>query len=436
MLGDSQSGSDSPAGGRKLMKIAYLCADRGIPVLGDKGASVHIREFVSALSSLGHEVTLLCAKQGSGNPCPPVQLIELPPDETGADVALEAERLGIEQDRDDRVLQRELGKLACDRRLSGRVLEALDDAGVRPDLLYERYALFHRAGGHVAAALDIPLVLEVNAPLAEEQARFRGLYLKALADETEAETLCRSDHIIAVSAAVRDHALSRGAAPERVTVLPNGVDTRRFHPGVDGRPVRQRYALGDRPVIGFIGSLKPWHGLDFLLDAFHEVLAQRADAALLVVGEGPALADLRDQIMRDGLQDWMFLTGRIPHADIPGHLAAMDVTVAPYSTSQEDFYFSPLKVVESMASGRPVLAPRLGQLTELVQDGVTGLLYPPGDRTAFVGKLLGLLGDPPRLRAMGRAAAAAARADFGWDRTADRAVGIMAGLCAHGGMGC
>lgn len=436
MLGDSESRSDSPAGGRKLMKIAYLCADRGIPVLGDKGASVHIREFVSALSALGHEVTLLCAKQGAGNPCPPINLIELPPDETADDVAQEAERLGLGQECDDRLLQRELGKLACDRRLSERVLDALDDAGVLPDLVYERYALFHRAGGQVAAALDIPRVLEVNAPLAEEQERFRGLHLKALAHETEAETLCRSDHIIAVSAAVRDHALSRGAAPERVTVLPNGVDTRRFHPEVDGRLVRQRYGLGERPVIGFIGSLKPWHGLDFLVDAFHDVLARRSDAALLVVGEGPALSDLREQLVRDGLQERMFLTGRIPHADIPGHLAAMDITVAPYSNSQKGFYFSPLKVVESMSSGRPVIAPRLGQLTELIQDEVTGLLYPPGDRAAFVEKLLGLLGDRERLQTMSRAAAAAARTDFGWDRTADRAVGIMAGLCAHGGMGC
>ena len=82
MLGDHQ-GRANPASGRcALMKIAYLCADRGIPVLGDKGASVHVREFVSALAGLGHEVTLLCAKQGTGNPCPPVRMIELPPDES------------------------------------------------------------------------------------------------------------------------------------------------------------------------------------------------------------------------------------------------------------------------------------------------------------------------------------------------------------------
>jgi glycosyltransferase involved in cell wall biosynthesis len=414
------------------MKIAYLCADRGIPVLGDKGASVHVREFVSAMVGLGHEVTLLCAKRGTGNPCPPVKLIELPPDESEDEMAMEAVRLGVERHHGDNTLRRELGKLACDRKLSARVLQALDEAAIKPDLVYERYALFHQAGAQVAKTLNIPFMLEVNAPLVEEQERFRGLRLKAVAEAAETETLCRSDHIIAVSEAVRGHALSRGAAAERVTVLPNGVDTGRFHPAVDGRSVRARYDLAGRPVIGFIGSLKPWHGLDFLLDAFGDVLIRRPDAALLIVGEGPVLDDLRGRVEREQLEGRVILTGRIPHADVPAHLAAMDVTVAPYAEG-ENFYFSPLKVVESLAAGRPVIAPRLGQLIDLVNDGVTGLLYPPGDRRALAECMLELLADASPRQAMARAAAVAAADEFGWDRTAQRATDIMVRLRANGG---
>lgn len=414
------------------MKIAYLCADRGIPVLGDKGASVHVREFVTALADMGHEVTLLCAKQGAGNPCPPVRLIELPPDESPDEVTREAAQLGLGNTARDLTLQRELGKLACDRKLAARVLLALSQAGVQPALLYERYALFHRAGGRVASALNIPLMLEVNAPLAEEQERFRGLHLKTLAEATETETLCRAEHVIAVSAAVRAHALARGALAERVTVLPNGVDTARFHPRVDARPVRERHALVGKPVLGFIGSLKPWHGLDFLLDAFTDIRARCPDAVLLLVGEGPALAELQARVARDQLQERVIFTGRIPHADIPAYLAAMDITVAPY-TAQEGFYFSPLKVVESLAAGRPVVAPRLGQLTDLLQDGVTGRLYPPGERAAFVAAVLELLQNPAQLQTMGRAAAVAARENFGWDKTAQRATQIMLRLRAAGG---
>jgi glycosyltransferase involved in cell wall biosynthesis len=184
-------------------------------------------------------------------------------------------------------------------------------------------------------------------------------------------------------------------------------------------------------VIGFIGSLKPWHGLDFLLDAFTDILVQRPDATLLLVGEGPALTDLQLRVTRERLQGRVILTGRIPHADIPAYLAAMDMTVAPY-TAQDGFYFSPLKVVESLAAGRPVVAPRLGQLTDLLQDGVTGLLYPPGNRDLFVERVLGLLKDSTKLRAMSRAAAAVAREDFGWDKTALRATEIMMNLRTSG----
>lgn len=406
------------------MNIAYLCTDRGIPVLGDKGASVHVREFVTALAGLGHEVTLLCANRGSGNPSPPVKLIELPPDESAEDIAREAEQLGVALPGRDSTLRNELGKLAGDRRFAARVLGELDRAGVRPEALYERYALFHRAGGAVAGALGIPLVLEVNAPLVVEQERYRALRLKILAEAIEAEVFHRADRLVAVSEAIRDHASSRGVPADRITVLPNGVDCGRFHPGVDGAPIRERLALGDRPIVGFVGSLKPWHGLDFLLDAWGSIRARCPDAALLVVGEGPGLADLHSRVAREGLAGQVVLVGRVAHADVPAYLAAMDLTVAPY-LAQAGFYFSPMKVVESLAAGRPVVAPRLGQLTRLVRDGVTGLLYPPGDLDAFACEVAALLLDRPRLRAMGLVATAVARTDFGWDVNARRAVALM-----------
>lgn len=410
------------------MKIAYLNTDQGIPVLGDKGASVHVREFVTALSRLGHEVTLLCATPGSGNPCPPARLLALPPEVAADELEAEGKRLGLHREmREHIVLRREVGKLVCDGKWPGRALAALRQVDACPDAVYERYALFHGAGAEIARALGVPRVLEVNAPLVEEQERFRGLYLKDLAAEREALAFQRADHVIAVSDAVRNHVLAQGVPAERVSVLPNGVDTERFHPAVDGRPMRARHGLGERPVIGFVGSMKPWHGTDFLLDAMARIVTRRPDAVLLLVGDGPALADLRARVAAEGMARHVVIAGRAAHDDMPAYLAAMDVTVAPY-TPQPNFYFSPLKVMESMAAGRPVVAPRLGQLTFLLQEGVSGLLYPPGDLDAFVAQLLRLLNDPPLLRAMGREARRAAQSDFAWEHTARRTVDIMAAL--------
>ncbi len=410
------------------MRIAYLCADRGVPVLGDKGASVHIREFVSALARLGHEVTVLCARKGAGNPPPlDVRLIELAPDENADDIEAQAAILGLNGHKRDRVLDRELGKLACDRKLAARVLAALEGAGARPDILYERYALFHRVGGSVAKTIGIPHLLEVNAPLAEEQERFRDLRLKAEAHASETEILSGCDHIIAVSEAIRTHTLTAGADPERVTVVPNGVDIERFQGETNAQGVRERYGLAGRSVIGFVGSLKPWHGLDFLLDAFEAICAACPDATLLIVGDGPEGERLADRVTRANLSRHVIFTGRVAHHEVPDYLAAMDITVAPYM-AHEGFYFSPLKVVESMAAGRPVVAPRLGQLTELVADGTTGLLYPPGDLPTFVSAVVGLLMHPQRRLAMGEAASAGARELGGWTRAVRQVIAIAQAL--------
>ena len=361
------------------MKIGYLCADRGIPVLGHKGASVHVREMVTAFTRIGHDVTLFCTQRGEGNPPPPGNCIELKvstdPDELTRIAAIQ----GLSKGPYDRKLKRELECLAHDRALPSYILDALRAQGKKLDLLYERYSLFHRAGIEVASSLSIPHILEINAPLVDEQARFRGLQQRKLAERIESEVFNRADHIIAVSEAMKIHALKQGVPASRISVLPNGVDTARFHPGIDSALIRSRHNLSDHPVIGFVGSLKPWHGLDLLFDAFIIVQRQFPQARLLIVGDGPVMEGLRQRVAKEDMEHAVVLAGHVLHGEIPAYLAAMDVTVAPYQP-QQDFYFSPMKVVESMAAGRPVIAPRIGQLSELVEDGVTGRLYPPGDK--------------------------------------------------------
>lgn len=393
------------------MKIVYLNPDRGIPVLGDKGASVHVRELVTAFSDLGHDVTLLCARLGAGNSPPPARIFEIPPTDP----------------KDESVLQRELARCAYDREFCGRAQTMLAAQPAVPEALYERHTLFHGTGSALAAALGVPRILEVNAPLVEEQEKFRGLSLKTLAEEIETKSFRTADHIIAVSEEIRHHVMTRGVSAERVSVFPNGVDTTRFHTGINGNAIREQYKISaDAPVVGFIGSFKPWHGVDFLVEAFVRVAQQRPDATLLAVGDGPALEALRAHIAPNSNGRIIF-TGRVSHAQIPLYLAAMDLTVAPY-LADGSFYFSPLKVVESLAAGRPVVAPHVGQLSVLLRHGDNGFLFPPGDVAACAATLLEALSNLPRLRAMGRNASTAAQAEFSWRRTAARTISLFTNL--------
>ncbi len=409
------------------MRILYLNADRGIPVLGEKGASVHVRSFVTALAALGHEVSLVCAQAGSGNPPPPCRLIEQRPQADQDAIRAECRALDLAPAWvEDTVLRSELARLAHDRGLAERAIAALDEAGFVPDLIYERQALFHTAGVALAAHYGVPRLLEVNAPLVEEQARFRGLRLRDVAQAREDASYAGADLVVAVSDAVGRHVTGRGIDPARVLVAANGVDTARFRadqaPGLTlttGAALRGRLGLEQALVIGFVGSFKAWHGIDFLLDAFTTLAPRFPAARLLAVGDGPMLEAARQRVRNEGLDGRVIFTGAVPHAEVPAYLQAMDLTVAPYAAQQE-FYFSPLKIVESMAAGRPVVAPRIGQIVRLVSSGVNGLLYPPDDLAACIARIALLLDDSGLRARLGERAAQQAQRDWDWVRVVAR----------------
>jgi len=406
------------------VKVLYICADWGIPIRGFKGASVHVREFVSALTRGGNEVWLLCTDRGEGNSDPDATVIEIEPQLSQERREKEAARLGLAFDPQDVAVCHELDKLSYDTEFAARALAELSEREFRPDVVYERYSLFHASGARLARTFEVPYVLEVNAPLIEEQERHRVLRLKALAQEMQTRCFREADSLITVSEPLKQYLQAQGIAADRISCLANGVDTRRFHPDIDPEPIRTRYSLGQQPVVGFLGSLKPWHGMDFLLDAMVQLRRRQRDQRLLIVGEGPGLEHIRERVRSNALEEHVLLAGKVRHEEIPAYLAAMDLTVAPYSAEQP-FYFSPLKVLESLAAGRPVVAPRLGQLNELIDHGVTGLLYDAGDLNALVESLHSLLSDPRRRIAMGANARRHAVASLSWDSVVARAVKIM-----------
>jgi glycosyltransferase involved in cell wall biosynthesis len=398
------------------VRIAYLSCDFGVAPSGTQGSSVHLRSVVSALRDLGHEVHVFSPGDGEDDPAlPGFHRVPL------AGFAKRAAR-AIKRDGADLPahLASELRRLLYAESVQRVLLPHLEE--LEPDFLYERYSLFSYAGVELARRLRIPAILEMNAPLAHEGAKYRGWVLRDAAREMEREILCAADHIFVVSGDLAVHAQELGVDAARVTVLPNGVDAERFRPGVDGESVRRRLGLEGRKVVAFVGSLKPWHDLDTLVEAVRRLRERDPQVHLLAVGDGPRLGELA---ALPG--DLATCPGAVPHEEVPAILAAADVVAVPYSASVET-YFSPLKLFEAMAVARPVVAAAVGQVRELLEDGRTARLYPPSDAEALAAAIRSVLDSDDHGAAMGRAAREWVLDGRTWRAHAERIVAVASAL--------
>ncbi len=200
----------------------------------------------------------------------------------------------------------------------------------------------------------------------------------------------------------------------KVHVVPNGVDTERFHPQV------QPHLVEDRFTIGFLGTIKPWHGLESLFNAFELFHREHPNAILRIIGDGPLRETLQQSSLRNKRTSHRVFSGWVRSAArCAGHLTALDVAVAPYPSS-DNFYFSPLKVYEYMAAGRAVVASSAGQLSSIIEHGRNGLLFPPGDDRQLADCLSRLAGDPQLVQQLGQAARLSALTSHSWQCVLDK----------------
>jgi len=395
-------------------------------LMSQGGGSIHIRAFVSALRHLNHEVTVTChaasnestdARNGSRDLLP-LRLGEW--NRALASSIRGANRLAGSRGRYHPDLVRGLHNLTAFR-LAARHVRAH-----RPNFIYERNSLWGMTGLWLARKYSLPLVLEVNAPLAYEQKQYRGLTFSSLAEWTERMIWCGADLIVVVSESLRRHLQEAGVRPERIRVLPNAVDANLFHNRLDGEPVRKRFHLGSRFVVGFLGTFKQWHGADLLMEAFQRLHQGDPDMHLLLVGDGPLRESLQEKIRQAGLEHEVTLAGKVTHQEVPLYLATMDVAVAPYPDLSK-FYFSPLKLFEYMAAGRAIVASRLGQIAEVIVDGESGLLFKPGDVEDLV-RCIRRLREDSRLRlALGKQASMTSRS-YTWSKNASQVVAWVEAL--------
>jgi glycosyltransferase involved in cell wall biosynthesis len=380
------------------VRVAYVCADPGIPVFGKKGCSIHVQEVIRALLKQGCQVDLFATRIGGDVPQDLANVVvhELP-------AIPKVERAVREQ-------------IA----LAGNLDLRLELEKFGPfDSIYERYSLWSHSGMEFAQAMGIPGVLEVNSPLITEQAQHRGLIDYQGAEVVASRVFAAATALIAVSEEVKAY-LMNYVDGSKVYVIPNGVNPQRFS---TVRPATERESF----TVGFVGSLKPWHGLPILTEAFSLLRQLVPNARLLIVGDGPERENLVGELAARGLDAHALFTGAVNPDQVPQLLGLMDVAVAPYA-AQSNFYFSPLKVYEYMAAGLPVVVSEIGQLADLIEPGVNGMLCPPGNAIALAAALEKLWRSPALRHNLGQAARKTVIAHHTWDAIAQKILHIASPL--------
>lgn len=347
------------------MKIAVICSDIGIRIPGSKGASIHLQSICNAFTSLGHEV-LLVGVAGHGDAPKNFRSLLLP-------------HPGRSQG-----LKREIRKLKFDRLMFRKAKDVVRTFG--PDVIYERLALFGTVGSRLAAVTGARHVLEINALLTDEEVAWRSLHLRWLARRREDKVLASAAVRIAVSEQLSKKVEER--CGQDVVCVPNGVETELFLEMPERGEARRALGLPvDGLLVGFTGSLRPWHGLDVAIES----LPMLEGVELAVAGDGDVKHELVRQADQLGVADRIRWLGQLPHTVIPTFLAAVDVAVAPYPLL-DDFIYSPLKIFEYLASGTPVVASSIGQIPDIIDS--FGVLVPPGNPVELAAAIRHVLADP------------------------------------------
>lgn len=307
---------------------------------------------------------------------------------------------------------------AADVALVARALSAAR----RADVIYQRHSRFSLSGVLLSTLSRRPLLLEYNGSLAFFSQHWQPTPLFGQLVRCERTAIAGAHRAIVVAEAERRLLVASGITAGRIVVNPNGVDLAHFgHGGGAARRAELGITRSER-VLGFVGSFGPWHGAPVLGEAFAVLSSRKENLTLLLVGDGPERSAAEASARAAGGR--VVSIGRVPHSLVPSYLDACDVLISPHVNlpGGVEFFGSPTKLFEYMAAGRPLVASRLGQIEEVLEDGVNALLVPPGDVEALATALECVLDDPALSTQLATAARRDAATRHSWENNARRII--------------
>jgi glycosyltransferase involved in cell wall biosynthesis len=302
------------------------------------------------------------------------------------------------------------------------------------DILYERFWMLASSGMMISQMLDIPIIYEVNGDIVEEYHQ-QGLKLPGIqwaAINLVTRYMFKSaGHVVPVSQTLKEKIISRYRLhSNNISVIENGARVDLFtNPNQEEiAAARSLYELGDDLTIIFVGTFKPWHGIDLLVDAYNEVARSYKNVKLILVGDGPLMPEIQEQVATLNLGKRVVFTGLLQHHEVPTILNLADIAVLNPKVTGASSVQSPLKLFEYMAAGKAIVAPKISNVERIIKDRESGLLVDPDNLESLKTALIELLNDKQMRKRLGRAAREQAIEHHSWGQTVSKIEAIMMDL--------
>ncbi|WP_286264200.1 TIGR04063 family PEP-CTERM/XrtA system glycosyltransferase [Thalassotalea atypica] len=276
-----------------------------------------------------------------------------------------------------------IGQLACVKPMKERILEVV--AKENPDVIHAHSpALNGLAALQAAKVCGLPVVYEIRA-FWEDAAVDHGTCKEndlryKLTRALESYVVKKADAVTTICDGLKQDLIARGVNEEKLTVIPNAVNVEQFEVITEkDKTLEAELALENSKVLGFLGSFYAYEGLDLLVSALPQVLKKVPDIKLLLVGGGPQEENLKAQVKELGVDASVIFTGRVPHQEVSKYYSLVDLLIYPRKKMRLTNLVTPLKPLEAMAQGKPVLASDVGGHNELITDNKTGYLFKADD---------------------------------------------------------
>lgn len=291
----------------------------------------------------------------------------------------------------------------------------------KPDVVYKRHSNLDVSPLAVSRMMGVPTILEVNCLFASKaHQNMDPVFFTRVTRIIEKWAFSLADKVLVVSSPLRQQLIDMGVPKEKILLQPNGADPLKFNPeSFDPKEMRDKFDLHGKVVVGWTGILRKWHDLGLLVEVIEGVKNIYPDVRLLLIGDGPERTSLERLAKHKGVENEVIFVGRVPHGDIPLYLSVIDIAVASGDLSN---YASPMKILEYMAMRKPVLAPRMKNIEDILSDKEDGLLFTPGDSKEFKEKLLQLIRDESLRLRLGKAGREKVVKYLNWDKIAENAL--------------